>query len=64
MTNHATPQVRKTAEIIWRYLTDDVTFEEEHTGLADGEIEAPIFAECIRQHKAMEKFAELDEGDV
>ena len=64
MTNHATPQVRKTAEIIWRYLTDDVTFEEEHTGLADVEIEAQIFAECIRQHKAMEKLAELDEGDV
>ena len=64
MTNHATPQVRKTAEIIWRYLTDDVTFEEEHTGLADVEIEAHIFAECIRQHKAMEKLAELDEGDV
>ena len=64
MTNHATPQVRKTAEIIWRYLTDNVTFEEEHTGLADVEIEAQIFAECIRQHKKMDKVAELDEGDV
>ena len=64
MTNHATPQPRKTAEVIWRYLTDDVTFEEEHTGLADVEIEAQIFAECIRQHKKMEKMAELDEGDV
>lgn len=64
MTNHATPQVRKTAEIIWRYLTDDVTFEEEHTGLADVTIEAQIFAECIRQHQKMEREAELDEGDV
>ena len=63
MTNHATPQVRKTAEIIWRYLTDDVTFEEEHTGVADVEIEAQIFAECVRQHKKMDKMAELDEGD-
>ena len=63
MTNHATPQVRKTAEIIWRYLTDDTAFEEEHTGLADVEIEAQIFAECIRQHKKMEKLAELDEDD-
>ena len=63
MTNHAVPQVRKTAEIIWRYLTDDVTFEEEHTGLADVTIEAQIFAECVRQHKAMERLAELDEGD-
>ena len=64
MTNHATPQVRKTAEILWRYLTDDVTFEEEHTGLADVEIEAQIFAECCRQHKKMEREAELDEGDM
>jgi hypothetical protein len=64
MTNHATPQVRKTAEVIWRYLTDHVTFEEEHTGLADVTIEAQIFAECVRQHKKMDKLAELDEGDV
>ena len=64
MTNHATPQVRKTAEILWRYLTDNVTFEEEHTGLEDVEIEAQIFAECVRQHKAMERLAELDEGDM
>ena len=64
MTNHATPQVRKTAEIIWRYLTDDVDFEEEHTGLADVTIEAQIFAECNRQHKKMEREAELDEGDM
>ena len=63
MTNHATPRPRMTAEIIWRYLTDDVTFEEEHTGLADVTIEAQIFAECVRQHKAMERLAELDEGD-
>jgi len=40
MTNHATPQVRKTAEVIWRYLIDDVTFEEDHTGLEDVSIEA------------------------
>ena len=64
MTNHATPQVRKTAEILWRYLTDDVTFEEEHTGLADVTIEAQIFAECVKQHKKMEKLAELEEGDI
>lgn len=64
MTNHATPQVRKTAEILWRYLTDDLLFEESHTGLADVTIEAQIFAECIRQHKAMERLAELDEGDI
>jgi len=64
MTNHATPQVRKTAEILWRFITDDTTFEEEHTGLEDVTIEAQIFAECVRQHKAMERLAELEEGDM
>lgn len=63
MTNHATPQVRKTAEILWRFLTDDDNFEEEHTGLADVAIEAQIFAECVRRHKKMERLAELEEGD-
>ena len=55
---------KKTAEIIWRYLTDDMSFEEEHTGLTDVTIEAQILAECIKQHKRMEKLAELDEGDM
>ena len=64
MTNHATPQVRKTAEVLWRFITDDTTFEEEHTGLEDVTIEAQIFAECVRQHKAMERLAELEEGDI
>ena len=64
MTNHATPQVRKTAEVLWRFITDDTTFEEEHTGLEDVTIEAQIFAECVRQHKAMERLAELEEGDM
>ena len=64
MTNHTTPQVRKTAEILWRYLTNNTTFEEDHTGLEDVTIEAQIFAECVRQHKAMERLAELEEGDM
>lgn len=64
MTNHTTPQVRKTAEILWRYLTNNTIFEEDHTGLEDVNIEAQIFAECVRQHKAMERLAELEEGDM
>ena len=63
MTNHPTPQVRKTAEILWRYLTNDNEFEESHTGLEDVMIEAQIFAECVKQHKKMEKNAELDADD-
>lgn len=61
MTNHKTPQVRKTAEILWRFLTGNNTFEESHTGLEDVQIEAQIFAECVRRHKRMERLAELDE---
>ena len=61
MTNHKTPQVRKTAEILWRFLTGDNAFEESHTGLEDVQIEAQIFAECVRRHKKMTRLAELDE---
>lgn len=64
MTNHAKPQVRKTAEILWRYLTGDNAFTESHTGLEDVQIEAQIFAACVRAHKAMEREAELEDDDV
>ena len=49
MTNHPIPQPRRTAEILWRYLTNNNSFEEEHTGLADVEIERKIYAECLRR---------------
>lgn len=61
MTNHKIPQVRKTAEILWRFLTNDNDFEESHTGLEDVQIEAQIFAECVRRHKKMARLAELDD---
>lgn len=64
MTNHKIPQVRKTAEVLWRFLTNNVEFVESHTGLEDVEIEAQIFAECVRRHKRMERDAELEEEDV
>jgi len=64
MTNHAIPQVRKTAEILWRFLTDNNDFTEEHTGLEDVRIEAQIFAECVRRHKAMTREAELEDDDL
>lgn len=40
---------RYTAEILYRFLTNDVDFEEAHTGLEDVKIEAIIFAECMRR---------------
>lgn len=38
---------RYTAEIIYRFLTNDNDFEEEHTGLADCMIEKEIFRHCL-----------------
>lgn len=50
-------RVRKTAEILYRYISGEHDFIEEHTGLADVMIEKEIFAHCIRQHKPMRKLA-------
>lgn len=40
---------RYTAEILYRFLTDDLDFEESHTGLEDVEIEKEIFAFCLAE---------------
>ena len=40
-------QNRYTAEIIYRFLTGNNNFEEEHTGLADCMIEKEIFRHCL-----------------
>ena len=48
-------QCRFTAEVIYRYLTNDLEFEESHTGLEDTLIEKDIFAFCVKQHKKMDK---------
>lgn len=47
--------VRKTAEILWRFISDDNKFEESHTGLEDVLIETQIMWYCFRQHKPMRK---------
>lgn len=44
-----------TAEVLYRYISGNDDFDEEHTGLADVMIEKEIFAHCIRQHKSMRK---------
>ena len=46
-------QVRKTAEILYRFISGNEDFAEEHTGLEDVLIEVQIMAYCYRQHKAM-----------
>ena len=40
---------RLTAEIVYRYLTNDNDFVESHTGLEDVEIETEIYLECIKR---------------
>lgn len=46
---------RKTAEILYRFISGDVNFQESHTGLEDVLIEAQIMFYCFRQHKPMRK---------
>ena len=53
MLNEKRP--RKTAEILYKFISQDVSFVEEHKGLEDVDIERQILAYCKRQHKAMKK---------
>lgn len=46
---------RKTAEILYQFITGNPDFAEEHKGLEDVDIERQILAYCKRQHKAMVK---------
>ena len=47
LTTYGKPQY--TAEVIYRYLTNDTTFVESHTGLEDAVIETQIFVECLKR---------------
>lgn len=47
--------VMTTAEIVYKYLTDDLTFQEEHTGLADCKIEYNILLEAIHTKQKITK---------
>lgn len=50
-------KVRKTAEILYRYITKNNNFTEEHQGLDDVLIEIAITVKCMAQHKTMRKLA-------
>ena len=50
-----TGRLSMTAENLYRFISRDNDFVENHTGLEDVEIEAQIMAYCFRQHKAMRK---------
>ena len=43
------------AERMFGYIIQDETFEEEHTGLADAEIETKILVRCLASHKSIDK---------
>lgn len=53
LTKHKTPRVRLTAEIVYRYLTNNLDFVESHTALEDVEIESLIFAYCCKKKANM-----------
>jgi hypothetical protein len=42
------------AEAAYRYLIDDISFVEQHTGLEDVEIEVQILANCLKQNVKFE----------
>ena len=46
---------RLTAEILYRYISGQNDFEEEHTGLADVMIEKEIFLACMAKNANCEK---------
>lgn len=48
-------QLRMTAEILYRFITKDLQFEEEHTGLADVRIEREIFRHCVQMNPEIER---------
>ena len=53
---------RKTAEILYQFISGDTSFKESHTGLEDVMIEKEILAYCFRQHKPMRKELWPDNG--
>lgn len=55
MTKHKTPQPQLTAEVLYRYITKNTNFKEEHTGLEDVLIEVEILKYCRKKHQKMEK---------
>jgi DNA polymerase III epsilon subunit-like protein len=50
-------RVRLTAEVLYKYLTNNVDFEESHTGLEDTLIEKEIFLECLKRNPNVSKSA-------
>lgn len=54
MTRHKNPRVRVTAEILYKYISGEHDFIEEHQGVDDCIIESQILVQILRQHKKKE----------
>lgn len=50
-----TGKCKLTAEVLYRFIKNDITFIESHTALEDVLIEKEILAYCFKQRKAMKK---------
>lgn len=48
-------QLRMTAEALYKFITKNLDFEEEHTGLADVRIEREIFRHCVEMNADIER---------
>lgn len=55
ITKHKTPRAQVKAETVKRYMENNPTYVECHTGLEDVLIEAEILAKCFGTHKKMRR---------
>lgn len=54
LVNENTDNIQTSAESAYKYITKNIEFAENHTGLEDVRIEIEIMRECFRQHKKMD----------
>jgi hypothetical protein len=54
MTKHKVPRVRATAEVLYKYISGNYDFIEEHQGIYDVDIESKILVQILRQHSKVE----------
>ena len=50
---------KTSAEIVYKYLNEDLDFEEEHTALSDSEIETYILAKCLKKGRLIPKIEDF-----
>ena len=55
MTKHKVPQIKCTAEILYKYISGNDEFIEKHKGIDDVLIESEILTYCLKSHKKMRK---------